>query len=94
MSWSLDLDPLLNGPRVRLARIMKRPKLTYHIKSRRELIRRKSLKAHMRKPECPNKDSFYGGPSRVSSPPASHPTVYVKFVMNKNTQAENAQKRY
>ena len=81
------------GP-ARLARIMKRPKLTYHIKIRRELIRGKSFKAHMRKPECLNKDSFYGGPSRVSSPPASHPTMYGKFVMNMHTQAENAQKRY
>ena len=69
--WSLDLDPLLNGLKAHLASIMKRPKPTYHIKTRRELIRWKSLNAHMRKPRCPIKDSLHGALSKVSSPPAA-----------------------
>ena len=73
---------------------MKRPRPTYHIKTRRELTRRESLKAHMRKPKCPIKDSLHGRPSRVSSPLADHPTAYKKFVMDKHTKAKNTQKIY
>ena len=62
---SLDLDSLLDGLR---SRIMKQPTLTYHIKTRQELTRRESLKSHMRKPECPIRDSLHGGLSRISSP--------------------------
>ena len=92
--WSLDLDPLLDGPRARLAGIMKLSKPTYHIKTRQELAKRESLKAYVRKLYYPIKDSLHGGPSRVSSPPTGHPTAYGKFVMDKHTKAENTQKRY
>ena len=40
------------------------------------------------------KGSLHGGPSKVSSPPAGHPTAYGKFVMDKYKKAENALKRY
>ena len=92
--WSLDLDPLLDGLKALLARIMKRLKPTYHIKTKWELTRQESLKAHMRKLGCPIKDSLHGGLSRVLSPPADHPTAHGKFVMVKHTKAENKQKRY
>ena len=68
---------------------MEQPKPTYHIITRRE-----SLKAHLRKPGCPIKDSLHGDLSKVSSPSASHPIVYGKFVMDKHTKAENTQKIY
>ena len=77
-----------------MARIMKLPRPTYHVKTRREQAKRESLKAHMRKPECPIRDSLHGDPSRVSSPPSDHPTAYGNFVMDKHTKAENMQKRY
>ena len=48
----------------------------------------------MRKPGCHVKDSFLGGPSRVSSSPADHPTAYGRFVIDKYKKAENKQKRY
>ena len=73
---------------------MKRPRNIYHIKTRWELTRRESLKAHMRKPKCPIRDSLHGSPSCVSSPPVGHPTAYGKFVMDKHTKEENMQKRY
>ena len=38
-------------------------KAHYHIKTRRELTRRESLKGHLRKPGYPVKDSLHGGPS-------------------------------
>ena len=40
------------------------------------------------------KGSLHGGPSRVSSPPADHPTAYGKFVMDKHIKAENTLERY
>ena len=64
------------------------------MKTKWELSRRESLKAHLRKRRCPVKDSFHGGSSRVSSPPTGHPTAYEKFVMDKHTKAENTQKIY
>ena len=73
---------------------MKWPRPTYHIKKKRELTKQESLKAHMRKPEYPIRDSLHSGPSRVSSPPVGHPIVYGKFVMDKHTKVENMQKRY
>ena len=73
---------------------MKRPKPTYCIKTRRELTKRESLKAHMRKTGCPVKVSLHGGPLRVSSPPIGHTTAYGKSVMDKYMKAENTQKRY
>ena len=73
---------------------MKRPRPTYHIKTKRELTKQESLKTHMRKPEYPIRDSLHGGPSRVSSPPVGHPIVSGKFVMDKHMKAENTQKRY
>ena len=63
------------------ARKVKWPKLTYCIKIRRELSRRKSLKARLRKLGCLVKDSFYGGPSRISSP-VGHSSAYEMFVMD------------
>ena len=33
-----------------------------------------------------------GSPFRILSPPASHPTAYEKFVMEKDTKAENTQR--
>ena len=36
-------------------------------------------------------DLLQGGPSRILSPPASHSTIYRKFVMEKYTKAENTQ---
>ena len=48
---------------------MKQPMPTYHIKTRRELTRRESLKAHLRKSKCHIRDSLHGGLSRVSNPP-------------------------
>ena len=51
-------------------------------------------KAHMRKPGCHVKESLLGGPSRVSSSLADHPTAYEKFVIDKYTKVENKQKRY
>ena len=94
MVWSLDLDPLLNGPRAHLASIMKQLRSTYHIKIKQELTIRESLKAHLRKQERPIIDSLHGGPSRVSSPPTGYPTAYGKFVMDKHMKAKNMQKRY
>ena len=40
------------------------------------------------------KGSLHGGPFRVSSPSADHPTAYGKFVMDKYIKAENTLKRY
>ena len=73
---------------------MKGPRPTYHIKTRHELTIRESLKAHLRKPECPIIASLHGGLSRVSSPPTGHPTSYEKFIVDKHTKGENMQKRY
>ena len=92
VSWSLDLDPLLDGSSARLAHIMKRPRPTYHIKTMQELTKRESFKAHLRKREGPIRDSLHGDPSRVSSPPAGHLTAYGKFVMDKNTRVENTKR--
>ena len=89
----LDLGPLLNGLSTRFAHIMKRSKPTYCIKTRRELSRRESPKAHLRKSGCPVKDSLHNGASRVSSPTTGHPTAYGKFVIDKHTKAENKQKK-
>ena len=61
---------------------VKRPKPTYRIKTRREISRRESLKAHLRKPGCLVKDSLHGGMSRISSPPIGHPIAYDMFVMD------------
>ena len=94
VQWDFDLDPLLDGPRARLTYIIEWPKLTYHIKTKQELTRWDSVKAHLRKPRCPIKDSLHGGPSRVLSPPADHPTAYRKFVMDKHMKVENTQKRF
>ena len=85
------LDPLLDGSR---ACIMKRSKLTYHIKTTLKLVRQESFKAHIRKPEGPIRDSLHSGPSKVSSPPADHPPTYRKFLMDKHTKTENTQKIY
>ena len=73
---------------------MKRPRPTYDIKIKRGLTRQENLKAHMRKPKCPIRDSLHGDSSRVSSPLTDHPTAYGKFVMDKHMKAENTQKRY
>ena len=89
MPWSLNLDSLLDRPRAHLGRIIKRPKPTYYIKTKPELTRRENIKAHLRKLECPIRDSLYGGLSRISTPPANHPTAYEKFVMDKHTKVEN-----
>ena len=37
-------------------------------------------------------DWLHGGPSRILSPLADHPTTYMKFVMDKYTKAKNTQK--
>ena len=73
---------------------MKRPKPTYRIKIKRELTRRESLKAYLRKIGCPVKDLLHGSLSRVSSPLTGHPTVYGKFVMDKHMKAKNTQTMY
>ena len=39
-------------------------------------------------------DQLQGGPSRILSLPASHPTEYEKFVMDKYIKAENTQKLF
>ena len=77
-----------------MASIMKLPRPNYHVKTRQELARRESLKAHLRKPECPIRDSLHGGLSRVSSPLVDHPTAYGNFVIDKHMKAENTQKIY
>ena len=78
---------------------MKLSRPTFHIKTRQELTRRESLKAHMRKLECLKahmrklecliRDLLHGGPSRVSNPPTGHSTAYEKFVMDKHMKVEN-----
>ena len=85
--WSLDLDPLLDGPKACLARITKRPKPTYRIKTKQELTRKENFKAHLRKTGCLVKDSLHGSSSRISSPPASYPTLYGKFVIDNHMKA-------
>ena len=70
------------GPVWPKARDVKRPKPTYCTKIRQELSRRESLKAHLRKSGCLVKDLLHGGPSRISSPPAGHPTTHGMFVMD------------
>ena len=40
------------------------------------------------------KGSLHGGPSKVSSPPASYPIAYGKFVMEKYIKVENKLERY
>ena len=73
------MGPRLVWPK---ARDVKRPKPTYHIKTRQELPRRESLKAHLRKPGYLVKDSLHGCQSKISSPLAVHPTAYEMFVMD------------
>ena len=63
-------------------RDVKQPKPTYCIKTKRELSRQESLKAHLKKPRCLVKDSLHGGPSRISSPLVGHLIVYGMFIMN------------
>ena len=69
-------------------------KPTYHIKTKRALSRRESLKACLKRSGCLLKDLLQDGPSRISSPPTGHPTTYEKFVMNKYMKVENTQKIY
>ena len=61
---------------------VKRPNPIYLIKTGWELSRRENLKAHLKKLRCLVKDSLHSGPSRISSPLASYPTAYGKFVMD------------
>ena len=82
------------GLRVCLARIMKRSKLTYCIKTKRELSKHESLKVHLRKSRCLVKDSLHGGSFKISNPSVGHPIAYEKFVMDKHTKVENTLKRY
>ena len=83
------MGPRLAWPK---ARDVKRPKPTYCIKTRRELSRRESLKAHLRKPGCLVKDLFHDGSFRILSPPVGHLTAYEKFIMDKYTKVENTRK--
>ena len=76
------LGPLLNGPRVFLARVVERSKPAYCIKT----------KIHIGKSSRPSEKQ--GSPFRISSPPAGHPTAYEKFVMNKHMKTKNMQNRY
>ena len=73
--YSTDLEPV--WPK---AHDVKRPKLTYRIKTRHELSRRKSLKPHLRKLGCLVKDLLHGGPSRILSLSTGNPTAYGMFV--------------
>ena len=80
--------PILNGPRARLARVVKRSKPTYCIKTKRTLLKWESFKARFRKSGCLLKDLLQVGRSRISSPPTGHPTIYGKFIMDKYIKTE------
>ena len=46
----------------------------------------------MREPGCLPRVQIQGNPSRGLSPPADRPSAYAKFVMEKDTKAENTQR--
>ena len=46
----------------------------------------------MRETRCLRRGQLQGNPSRVLSPPTGHPSTYGKFIMEKDTKAENTKR--